>query len=107
MWKAVDTPAWLGRDLQLFPNVLNVLRPTGSEPRLSKTSSFDILYPVDFMPEGNPEQVEAMEVFINDMVESSGCSYRKISIREDWHKTAPVEEKDLREYLYQVGFYFE
>jgi hypothetical protein len=103
----VNTSAWVERDLQLFSNVLNVLRSTESEPRLSKTSSFDILYSVDFMSEGNLEQVEAMEVFINDMVESSGCSYRKIFIREDWHKTAPVEKKDLREYLYQVGFYFE
>ncbi|KAK0511028.1 hypothetical protein JMJ35_006580 [Cladonia borealis] len=41
-----------------------------------------------------------MEDFIKDMSQSTNCTYRKISIRDDWQETAPVEEKDLRKYLY-------
>lgn len=100
----MDTPAWFGRDLQTFPDVLGALRLAESEPGSSMEPPLEILYPSDFMPEDSPEQVQAMEDFIKDMVKSMGCTYRKISIREDWQKTAPVEEKDLRQYLYNVSF---
>ena len=102
-WPAVDTPAWFGRDLEMFPGVLSVLRQAELEPQTSKKPPFEILYPTDFIPEENPEQVKAMEDFIKDMTQSTKCSFRRISIRDDWHKTAPVEEKDLRKYLYSVG----
>ena len=56
------------------------------------------------MPEGNPEQVNAMEEFIDDMSRFGGCTHRQVSIQEDWQKTAPVEEKDLQVYLHNVSF---
>lgn len=102
-WSAVDTPAWLGRDLEMFPDVLSVLRQAESEPQTPKEPPHEILYPIDFIPEENTEQVKAMEDFIKDMTQSTDCVYRKISIRDDWRETAPVEEKDLHEYLYSVG----
>ena len=102
-WPALDTPAWFGRDLGMFPDVLSVLRQAESEPQTPKEPPFEILYPTDFIPEQNPEQVKAMEDFINDMAQSTKSSYRRISIRDDWQETVPVEEKDLRKYLYNVG----
>lgn len=104
VWPAVDTPAWVGRDLNIFPDVLSVLRPPEREARSLKNNTVEILYPIDFMPEHCPEQVKAMKGFIEDLEKSPGCTYRQISIKEDWQRTAPVEEKNLHEYLYSVGF---
>ena len=103
VWPAVDTPAWFGRDLNMFPHVLSVLRQVESEPQTAYEPPFEILYPTDFIPEGDYQQVKAMEDFIKDVSQSTNCTYRKISIRDDWQETAPVEEKDLRQYLYCVG----
>ena len=103
-WPAVDTPAWFGRDLRTFPDVLRVLRQAESEPQAPQEQPpFQILYPTDFIPEENPEQVRAMEEFIKDMRQYTKSTYRKISIRDDWRITAPVEEKDLGKYLYDVS----
>lgn len=102
-WPAVDTPALLGRDLLTFPRVLKALQSEQLIESSSKKPSFEMLYPRDFIPEDSPEQANAMESFINHMCKFGGCSQRKISIWEDWQKTAPVEEKDLREYLHNVS----
>ena len=87
----------------MFPNVLSVLRQAELESQRPKEPPFEILYLTDFIPKENPEQVKAMEDFIKDMAKSTECNYRHISIRDDWQGTAPVEEKDLREYLYNVS----
>ena len=97
----MDTPALLGRDLSLFPRVLEVLQLT-KPVATSKEGPFKILYPQDFLPEDSPDQVGAMEAFIRDISKHGDCTLERISIREDWQKTAPVEEKDLREYLFNV-----
>lgn len=97
----MDTPALLSRDLSIFPRVLEALQPTAPIQN-SKKGPFKILYPQDFIPDDSPEQVGAMEAFIQDISKSGDCTLQRISIREDWQKTAPVEEKDLREYLFNV-----
>lgn len=103
-WSAMDTPALLGRDLLTFPKVLKVLQL--AEPILPypKKPLREILYPKDFMPEDSPEQVRAMQDFIEDIGKAGGYTHRQISIQKDWQKTSPVEEKDLQEYLHYVSF---
>ncbi|CAG8951778.1 hypothetical protein HYFRA_00005582 [Hymenoscyphus fraxineus] len=101
-WPGMDTPAWFGRDLQLFPRIFDALRESTSEARFSKEPVTEILYPTDFMPINNPEQVQAMNRFLDGTSKAMGCTYRKISINEDWKTTAPIEEKDLRTYLYHT-----
>ena len=87
----------------MFPHILSVLSQAELGPETGKEPPFEILYPTDFMPTDNPEQLKAMEHFIKDLAQSTGCTYRQISIRDEWRETAPVEEKDLRNYLYNVG----
>ena len=87
----------------MFPDVLSVLRQAESESQTPKEPPFEILYPTDFIPKENPGQVKAMEDFIKDMAQSTEYTYRQISIRDDWQGTAPVEEKNLRKYLYNVS----
>ena len=98
----MDTPALLGRDLLVFPKVLKVLQLAEPINSYSKKPPFEILYPRDFIPEDSPEQVNAMKEFLEHMSKFGGCAHRQISIQEDWQKTAPVEEKDLQEYLRNV-----
>ena len=68
-WSAMDTPAFLGRDLLTFLKVLKALQVAESMDIYSKESSFEILYPTDFMPEDSPLQVHAMENFMTDTTE--------------------------------------
>lgn len=81
--------------------MLEVLQPTAPIEN-SKKGSFKILYPQDFIPVDSPDQVDAMEAFIRDISKYGECNLQRISIHEDWQKMAPVEEKDLREYLFNV-----
>ena len=54
------------------------------------------------MPKEILEQVKAMEDFPKDITKSTQYTCRQISILDDWLETAPVEEKDLQEYLYDI-----
>ncbi|KAK0511031.1 hypothetical protein JMJ35_006583 [Cladonia borealis] len=54
-WPAVDTPAWFGRDLEMFPDVFSVLRQAEWEPENPHEPPFEILYPTDFIPEENDQ----------------------------------------------------
>lgn len=102
-WPAMDTPALLGRDLSIIPRVLKALQFLEPSEAASKESSNTIFYPQDFIPKDCPEQVEAMKTFIDDMCRFGGRRQESISIREDWEKTAPVDEKDLQQYFYNVS----
>ena len=75
-WPAVDTLAWFGRDLEMFPDVLSVLRQAELESQTPKQPPFEILYPTDIIPKENPEQVKAMEDFIKDMAQPTECACR-------------------------------
>ncbi|KAL8782227.1 MAG: hypothetical protein Q9213_005593 [Squamulea squamosa] len=103
-WPDVDVPAILGRDVTIFPRVLKVLHLANRTTSSPKNQSFEVLYPQDFIPEDSPEQINAMKAFIEDISKSDECTLREISIHEDWQRTAPVEGKDLRQYLYYLTF---
>lgn len=94
----------MGRDLGIFPHILRALHPPESKAELASASSVEILYPTDFIPKNSPSQEQAMDDFIKDMVKSTECAHRRISIKEDWAKASPVGEKDLEQYLYNVGW---
>jgi hypothetical protein len=70
--------------------------------RPNQEDQLQILYPTDFIPENDPEQIKAMEKFLNDICKATGSWCRRISIQQDWRDSSPVEEKDLNKYLYNV-----
>ncbi|EED11847.1 glutamyl-tRNA(gln) amidotransferase subunit A, putative [Talaromyces stipitatus ATCC 10500] len=110
-WAELDTPGWHGRGLDIFPDVFRALHPSGEQDNKASIDEGElvILYPTDFMPEDNVEQLRAMENFLDDVCKATGCSYRIISIESDWRETAPVDEKDLHQYLYNLmrhGWYY-
>ena len=105
-WPDMDTPAWMGRDLKMFPDVFRILVNTWTPDKdggLSTEDPIEILYPGDFLPE-NSEQSRVTEDFLAQITSATGGSFRPISIRDDWRRTAPVKEKDLQQYLYNVSF---
>ncbi|KAH8705064.1 amidase signature domain-containing protein [Talaromyces proteolyticus] len=109
-WADVDTPGWIGRD-EVFPDVFRALHPSVEQDGRTPISedTLEILYPTDFMCEDDAEQHQAMKSFLSDVSKATRCSYRSISIREDWQKTTPIEEKDLHRYLYNLmhhGWYY-
>jgi hypothetical protein len=100
----MDTPGWLGRNLEDFPLVLNALSLDIKEPRPNSTAlPVEILYPSDFTPDNSPDQTQAMKDFLSDITAATGSTWRKVSIKDDWRRTAPVDEKDLNQYLYYVS----
>jgi hypothetical protein len=101
----MDTPGWLGRDLEIFPHLLKTLRLDQPKPQQPKESPYEILYPSDFMPEDNANQVQMMEHFIADISKAMGCTHRKISLQNDWRVSAQVEEKNLQQYLYNISHF--
>ncbi|QKX59452.1 uncharacterized protein TRUGW13939_06586 [Talaromyces rugulosus] len=77
--------------------------------RPNQEDQLQILYPTDFIPENDPDQIKATEKFLNDICKATGSWCRRISIQQDWRDSSPVEEKDLNKYLYSLthhGLYF-
>ncbi|PCH02332.1 Amidase [Penicillium occitanis (nom. inval.)] len=111
-WPEMDTPGLLGRDREIFPDVFRDLNPSSAEQESRghlHGDPLEILCQTDFVPQDNPEQIGAMENFLDSISKATGRIYRSISIHEDWRKTAPVEEEDLHQYLYNLmhhGWYY-
>ncbi|CAH0027363.1 unnamed protein product [Clonostachys rhizophaga] len=108
-WAAFDTPAWFGRNLELFPNVLGALTGLPADKSAAAKVPSVILYPTDFAPADSPDQIEAMERLLEDLATASDCTYTRVSIENDWAETGPTEERSLYQYLYNVthnGWYY-
>ncbi|KAH7312544.1 amidase signature domain-containing protein [Stachybotrys elegans] len=102
-WEAMDTTAWIGRDLKIFPAILQAVSdPPARTVQAENASPTRILYLLDFEPQDSPEQVKAMEILLTAIDNSSGNTHQKTSIHDDWSNTAPVDEKDLRQYLREL-----
>uniref|UniRef100_A0A8H7K2H6 Amidase domain-containing protein n=1 Tax=Bionectria ochroleuca TaxID=29856 RepID=A0A8H7K2H6_BIOOC len=101
-WAAFDTPAWFGRNLELFPNVLGALTGLPVDKSAAAKPPSAILYPTDFAPADSPDQIEAMERLLEDLATASDCNYTRVSIENDWAETGPTEERSLYQYLYNV-----
>jgi hypothetical protein len=103
-WAAMDTPGWFGRNLEDFPHVLSALSLDMKEPRsFPRALPIEILYPSDFTPENSPEPKKVMKDFLSDITAAIGSTWRKMSIKDDWRRTALADEKDLNQYLYYVS----
>ncbi|KAJ8129782.1 hypothetical protein O1611_g3850 [Lasiodiplodia mahajangana] len=104
-WPGFDTPAWMGRDLGMFPHIFRAL----SHPDLTSTGNGAreaplILYPTDFIPSDAQGQIDAINDFFGELGKSVGVKSKVISIHDDWSKTSPVAEKDLHQYLCQLTY---
>jgi hypothetical protein len=102
-WPGMDTPGWLGRDLGLFPTVLKTVRESSAVVASFRTETVEILCPIDFSLGIDATQNSAFDAFLDDVFKQTGIQHRKISIKDDWRTSPPVDEKDLDIYLKEVG----
>ncbi|KAH1434619.1 hypothetical protein KXW29_008062 [Aspergillus fumigatus] len=64
-----------------------------------------IVYPVDFLPIPNTEQMQLIDSFIADMEATFGIKTEKVSIADTWKASPPNEAGNhtIQEYLKDVG----
>lgn len=64
-----------------------------------------IIYPTDYLPIGNSDQVEIIEKFLVALESSLGVQRVKVSFKDVWKRSAPKEAQgmDLETYMKDVG----
>ena len=74
----MDTLGFLGRDVEILPDVFRVLHSSTAKQDDQITGSGDaleILYPTDFTPQDNPGQPRAMESFLDKIKKATGVPW--------------------------------
>ncbi|KAK3935820.1 amidase signature domain-containing protein [Diplogelasinospora grovesii] len=64
-----------------------------------------LIYPVDFFPVANAEQMKLIDAFIVDMEATFGVKVEKVSIADTWQASPPTEANHapIKEYLKDVA----
>ncbi|PVH86157.1 amidase signature enzyme [Cadophora sp. DSE1049] len=105
---AFDVPALFGRDLSLFQTFASAWYSL-PETETSPSKPVAVLFPPDFYPTNNTKQMKLLESFASDLATMLGTSVQRMSIADAWTKTTSVEEKGLKQYLYNStahSFYY-
>ncbi|KAL9049449.1 MAG: hypothetical protein Q9162_007216 [Coniocarpon cinnabarinum] len=108
-WPAMDTPAWFGRDLGLFPAILDALSADKPASGMMRSSGVDVICPTDLIADPHPKQMKEFQKFLDDITKVTGQAPRYVSFNEDWKNSAPVENTDLNHYLHNTtahGFWY-
>ncbi|KAL9080628.1 MAG: hypothetical protein Q9159_007560 [Coniocarpon cinnabarinum] len=108
-WPAMDTPAWFGRDLGLFPAILDALSADKPASGMMSSSGVDVICPTDLIADPHPKQMKEFQKFLDDITKVTGQAPRYVSVNEDWKNSALVENTDLNHYLHNTtahGFWY-
>ncbi|KAI9834946.1 MAG: hypothetical protein M1819_002669 [Sarea resinae] len=64
-----------------------------------------LIYPLDYLPTSNPEQMKLLDSFVGDLETTIGTEASKISIREYWNTNGPEEAggKTIDEFFDEVA----
>nr|OQO26120.1 hypothetical protein B0A51_04514 [Rachicladosporium sp. CCFEE 5018] len=102
-WTPFDSPALFGRDFSQFERIVGTW--TGQKRSQSSKSPITLLYPSDFWPVENAQQMELVSKFIADFEEAHNVKIQPISIAHKWHATKPAQADtlSLQDYLDDVG----
>lgn len=98
-----DSPCLFGRDLVRFKEIVPAWYERQLKPLANSELPWAILYPTDFLPVTNAEQMRAINDFTHGLSKYLEVPPRQISLQESWSKTSPVEEKVLDVFLQNVG----
>ncbi|AEO67441.1 uncharacterized protein THITE_2049603 [Thermothielavioides terrestris NRRL 8126] len=105
-----DTPCIFARELRHLKTALRSWIPesgggqTHADQRMpADVPSYEIVYPLDYLPVPNQEQMALIDSFLSDAASHLPATVRKISIRETWKSSHPVgTPDDVDEYLRDV-----
>jgi hypothetical protein len=98
-----DSPCLFGRELGRFKEIVPAWYERQLKPPGNSELPWAILYPTDFLPVANAEQMRAINDFTHGLSRYLKVLPRKISLTESWSKTSPVEEKVLDVFMQNVG----
>lgn len=68
-----------------------------------KKRPYRLIYPLDYLPTENPEQMKIIDSFIQDLETHLPATIIPLSIRSSWHQSHPPEASDdVEQYLHDV-----
>lgn len=104
-----DTPCIFTRELQHLKTALRSWIPEkgghnqADHRAVSELPSYEIVYPLDYFPVANREQMILINSFLSDAAAHLPATIRKMSIRETWRSSHPEGTiDDVDEYLRDV-----
>jgi len=105
-----DSPSLFGRDIQTFKNFIQSWYGASIKSHDTPTRPWRIVYPLDYLPVGNTDQMRVFDEFVDEMAEYLGVKPEKVSIADTWEQHPPVIERSVLKYMENVqehGFFYE
>ncbi|KAK7993000.1 hypothetical protein PG988_001794 [Apiospora saccharicola] len=98
-----DTPCVFARNLHMLESVLRAWLPCNESPLITSETQFEMIYPLDYFPVQNMQQMQLLESFMDDMTTHLAAQVKIVSIQELWEDSPPkgVSER-LSEFLQDV-----
>ncbi|KAF4993205.1 hypothetical protein FDECE_13483 [Fusarium decemcellulare] len=97
-----DTPCILARELEILERVAKILisPPEPSEPAVRP---YRLIYPTDYLPVANKEQMKLIYAFVEDAKSTLAATFVSFSIRDSWKRSHPTgTPEDVDKYLLDV-----
>jgi hypothetical protein len=98
-----DSPSLFGRDIHTFNNFVRSWYGASIKSDDRSDRPWRIVYPVDYLPVGNTDQMCIFDEFVNDLAAYLEVKPEKLSIADVWQKAPPVEESDVLKYMENVS----
>lgn len=97
-----DTPCAFARNLSILKHVAQSWLNT-RVPNQFRTRQYSIIYPLDYLPVDNQQQMTLIDEFVSDMEKALSAETLRVSIRDIWKIRHPPEAcESLDEYLEDV-----
>lgn len=94
-----DTPVVFARSLSIIKPVAEAWLPKSIDETPS-TKQYHIIYPLDYLPVENTDQMQLIDKFVEDMRAALPAKVTKFSIREAWKLSRPPgTPEDVDNYL--------
>ncbi len=100
-----DSPSFFGRDIAAFKDFVLAWYERDLQPPSKVGLPSAILYPSDYLPIANTEQMILLDKFVDDLATHLEVTPQTISMAKKWAQTSPVEEKNLEIYMQNVSYY--
>ncbi|KAK8052679.1 amidase [Apiospora saccharicola] len=98
-----DSPCIFGRNLTILGSVLRAWYTPTETSVVPFGKTFQVIYPLDFFPVQNSEQMRILNEFMDDMTTYLPAQLNCVSIAETWRLSPPEGVKDkLSDYLRNV-----
>lgn len=107
-YKRFDAPCLFARDLPILSRAVRILldvpeRAESSVPDQPSYGPYSIIYPLEYLPVDNEQQMKLIDNFVGDMETALAATVRRVSIKELWRTNHPSGTcEDLDEYLHEV-----